>query len=136
MSKKIANVLRTLLGALIITGVYAACAAALKAADSGISASLVSMVALFLLLRLKIVPIWCVEKTADLLLKNMVFFFVPILAVLPATYHIFKGHVAAVLLSLTISAAITIAATGFAVNAVRKILRNKAEPKNQTEQPQ
>jgi|GEM_PF-3327526 len=135
MSKKTADILKTVLGALIIVGVYAACSAALKAAGSGISASLVSMVALFLLLRLKIVPLWCVEKTADLLLKNMVFFFVPILAVLPATYHVFKGHVAAVLLSLAISAVITIAATGFAVSAVRKILLNKAEPKNQTELP-
>lgn len=135
MSKKTEDILKTVLGALIIVGVYAACSAALKAAGSGISASLVSMVALFLLLRLKIVPLWCVEKTADLLLKNMVFFFVPILAVLPATYHIFKGHVAAVLLSLTISAVITIAATGFAVSAVRKVLRNKTEHKNQTEQP-
>lgn len=135
MSKKTADILKTVLGALIIVGVYAACSAALKAAGSGISASLVSMVALFLLLRLKIVPLWCVEKTADLLLKNMVFFFVPILAVLPATYHVFKEHVAAVLLSLAISAVITIAATGFAVSAVRKILRNKAEPKNQTELP-
>lgn len=124
MGKKAKDFSIAALGAAIILGVYFACDFALECAGSSISPSLTSMVVLFLLLWAKIIPLWAVEKTAELLLKNMVFFFVPILAVLPMTYDSFKDHIWAIILALTISVALTISATGVCLEALAKF-KNK-----------
>lgn len=93
---------------------YFFCAWILDVLHARFPASLTAMLLLFALLCLKIVPLWLVEGAANLLLKNMVFFFVPLLAALPASYDTYKDHLWGILIALIASCFLTLAATALA----------------------
>ena len=107
---------------------YFFCAWALELLHARFPASLTAMVLLFALLCLKIVPLWLVESAANLLLKNMVFYFVPLLAVLPASYDTYKDHLWGIMGALIASGVLTLAATELAAEKLAgKGEKNKPE---------
>lgn len=108
-------------GFAVIFGLFYACRFACAALGIKFPASLTAMIALFGLLSLKIIPLWIVERTCEFLMRYMVFFFLPLLVMLPIIYGAFRDRVWVILAALLISAFLTMGATAAAVECVHKI---------------
>lgn len=108
-------------GLAVIFGLFYACRFACAELGVKFPASLTAMIALFGLLSLKIVPLWTVEKTCEFLMRYMVFFFLPLLVMLPIIYGAFRDRVWSILAALAVSAFLTMGATAAAVECVHKI---------------
>lgn len=111
MRAKISKAANAAAGFAFMLCLYFFCDWLLDALHVEFPASLTAMMLLFALLCLKIVPLSLVENAANLLLKNMVFFFVPLLTVLPKSYNIYKDSVWAILFALVISSALVMITT-------------------------
>ena len=118
----------------IIFLVYFASDCTLKYFGIKFPASLVGMMALFVLLCLKIIPLWAVEEASDFLLKYMMFFFLPLLVLLPDSYEIFKSHIWIALVILLISGFLTLSLTALCVDKFHLYKKSKQEISQQTEQ--
>ncbi len=93
-------------------------------------AALTAMMTLFLALTLKIVPLKFVEDACEFFLKYMVFFFVPLLVMLPDSYEIFKKDVWVIMIGITLSAMLTLGVTAFAVEKLNAYRNRNQEQKN------
>ena len=122
------------LSASIILGVYLVADCLLKFFQINFPASLLGMMLLFELLCCKIIPLWAVEKTADFLLKYMMFFFLPLLVLLPDSYEIFKSHIWIALVILLISGFLTLSLTALCVDKFHLYKKSRQEISQQTEQ--
>lgn len=66
------------------------------------------MAILFALLVLKVVKVEMVEEAADLLIRNMILFFVPGGVLLAKVWNLLAGNLLAIVLTLTISTLLTL----------------------------
>ncbi len=123
------KVLRVLAGIAVVLAVFFVCDYIVGACSIRFPSSLIAMLALFALLALKVIPLWVVEPAGELLMKYMIFLFVPLLALLPQSYDVLKGNVAAILGGLVISAILTLSATSVAVEKLHKF-REKRKAEN------
>lgn len=122
------KVLRVLLGIAVVLAVFFVCDYIVGVCSVKFPSSLIAMLALFALLSLKIIPLWVVEPAGELLMKYMIFLFVPLLALLPQSYDVLKGNVAAIFGGLVISAVLTLSATSVAVEKLHEFrAKRKAE---------
>ncbi len=103
------------LGTAIIMAIFYICSFALNFLGIKFPASLTAMLALFLLLTFKIIPLRFVEDACNFFLKYMVFFFVPLLVMLPDNYEVFKEDIWTITIALVISALLTLATTSLIV---------------------
>lgn len=127
MLKKIKKAGLFVLSASIILSIYLVADYLLKFFQINFPASLLGMMMLFVLLCCKIIPLWAVEKTADFLLKYMMFFFLPLLVLLPDSYDIFKSHIWIALVIILISGFLTLSLTALCVDKFHFFKKSKQQ---------
>ena len=86
-------------------------------------ASVVSMILMLLLMIMKIVKPKSIKQTAELLLGNMAFFFIPAGVNIIQHYELIKGDILTLLLICVISTFITFAVTAYTVVGVIKLMK-------------
>ncbi len=85
-------------------------------------ASIISMLLMLLLMLLRIIRPESIRETAELLLANMAFFFIPSGVQIFAYYHVIRGDVLQLLLVCLLSLVITFAVTAFTVLGVIRMM--------------
>ncbi len=130
MKNKIAYLCRLIVGTLIIMILFYMCKFTLEFFNIKFPAALTAMVALFLILTFKIIPLYAVEDACNFFLKYMVFFFVPLLVMLPDCYEIFKNDIWTVIVGIVISALLTLATTAIVVEKLHSYKERRLELKN------
>ncbi len=87
-----------------------------------IPGNIIGMVILLVLLKTKVLPLKAIETTADFLLENMTFFFIPVGVSIMATYHYLEGYYIAGVSLIFITTIIVMAITALLVEymAARK----------------
>ncbi len=119
-----------LFGTLIIMAIFYACKFSLEFLNIKFPAALTGMVVLFLALTFRIIPLGLVEDACNFFLKYMVFFFVPLLVMLPDSYEIFKKDVWTIIIGITLSAIFTLAVTAIVVEKLHAYRTEKGALKN------
>lgn len=90
-----------------------------------IPSNVYGMVIMFVFLKIKLISLKSVEETADILLKYMGLFLIPVVASLINNMDKALNNILIVLIVLIITNIITIVATGYAVQFIqRRILKN------------
>ena len=83
--------------------------------------SVISMVILLLLLLVRLIKPVHIQETADFLLKNMAFFFVPAGVQLIENYHFLEGHLLVFILICVTTTLLTFLTTALTVTGVIKL---------------
>jgi holin-like protein len=109
-----------ILGFAFLTLLYEACVWLMAYLNIAFPGALVAMLVLYLLLESKLLPLWIVESACRRLLEFMPLYFVPFLVGIMAYREILAGKILGIFGSVIVSAAITIALTGLAVEFIAR----------------
>lgn len=94
-----------------------------------IPGSIVGLVILLILLKSKILPLSAIEDTADFLLENLTFFFIPVGVSIMASYHYLDGYYVAGISLIFITTIVTLAITGLTAEFLARS-RDRRKNKN------
>jgi len=112
--------LKLLAQTVLLVLIYRACDWFVTATGLPIPATVLGVAALFLLLLSGIVRLSHVELAADLLLRHLVFFFVPVAVGLMEWGGVFAEHGVILLAAILVSTAVPVAAVGLAAQRAQK----------------
>ena len=94
-------------------------------------ASVAAMILLLILLGTGLLKLHQIEQTADFLLQNMAFFFIPAAVGIAADFGLFKNYLLQLAVVLVITTLLTFAATAFTVSAVIRLTERRRQRKGQ-----
>ena len=94
-----------------------------------IPSSILGMLLLTFLLKVKVIKLEWVETISNFLVKNMGFFFVPPGVALMLYFDIIKAEIGPIVIATATSTIIVLVVTGWTQNAKKKIIKNIKEKK-------
>lgn len=83
--------------------------------------NVLSMIVLFLLLLFRVIKVETIEETADFILANMAFFFIPACLGIVESYHLLAGNVIKLLIVCILTTILTSLSAGFTVKYILKL---------------
>lgn len=94
-----------------------------------IPANVISMIMLLVLLMLKIIKEEHIKESAQFLLANLTFFFVPLTVSILDNFHLIRENIFAILFICIFTTFLTFAATAYTVSGVIKIMDKRRRAK-------
>lgn len=95
--------------------------------------SIIGMMILLVLLKTKVIKLSAIQETADFLLDNMTFFFIPAGVSIMATYHYLEGFYIAGVSLIFITTIIVMAISGLTAEYLSRCKDHKSSDKSYTE---